>query len=357
MPLFVLPRFRQPRLRHAPQWMALLLLVGCDAERGGYSRFDTAPAGPDIRVTQSWESILDASPLPDAEAASDAVGPLVSDILQLGPWPPQDPAQRTRLDSVWSDFVGFEGTQIGAAGIDSVLGQTGRLDAAEAQLADAFRRWQVHFPTGSVPTVDLAYTGFNYSAYPTDDLLIIGCEFFLGADHPAVLGLPPTVYPRYMQQRMVPEHLVGDALRGWLLVHFQEGHYDPQGRLAEELLYWGKVLYIARCLAPDIAPHDLLDWTATEWAWAEANERAIWSELRNEETLYTRRRMDIQRWTSDAPFTKAGAIPQESPDRIGWYIGLRWVEDLMARNADLDLQQLMARNDVLPFLQAYKPGS
>ena len=244
-----------------------------------------------------------------------------------------------------------------ASGVASSRPSPPTSDSTEAQLADAFGRWRVHFPQDPVPTVDLAYTGFNFSAYPTDDLLLIGCEFFLGADHPAVLGLPSTVYPRYMQQRMVPEHLVGDALRGWLLVHFQDSHYDPQGRLAEELLYWGKVLYIARCLAPDLEPYDLLDWTAAEWAWAQANERAIWSELRNEETLYTRRRMDIQRWTSDAPFTKAGAIPQESPDRLGWYIGLRWVEDLMARNTDLDLQQLMARKDVLPFLQTYRPVS
>jgi len=357
MPLFVHPRFCRLSLRTTPLWLALVLLAGCDADRGDYGRFDTAPAGPEVRVTRSWTSILEASPLPAAEAAPQAIAPLVSDILQLGAWPPQDPIQRAQLDSAWSGFVGFEGTRVGVAGIDSVLGRTGQLDAAEAQLADAFGRWRVHFPQDPVPTVDLAYTGFNFSAYPTDDLLLIGCEFFLGADHPAVLGLPSTVYPRYMQQRMVPEHLVGDALRGWLLVHFQDSHYDPQGRLAEELLYWGKVLYIARCLAPELEPHDLLDWTEAEWAWAEANERAVWSELRNEETLYTRKRMDIQRWTSDAPFTKAGAIPQESPDRIGWYIGLRWVEDHMARNADLDLPQLMARKDVLPFLQTYRPGS
>ena len=88
-----------------------------------------------------------------------------------------------------------------------------------------------------------------------------------------------------------------------------------------------------------------------------ANERSVWSELRTEEMLYTRRRMDVQRWTSDAPFTKAGAVPQDSPDRLGWFIGMRWVEDFMARRTDLDLPELMAQEDVLPFLQAYRPGS
>ncbi|MBK12340.1 MAG: hypothetical protein CL849_02290, partial [Crocinitomicaceae bacterium] len=81
------------------------------------------------------------------------------------------------------------------------------------------------------------------------------------------------------------------------------------------------------------------------------------TELRREEVLYNRNKMDIKRWPSDAPFTKAGAIPQESPDRLGWVIGLRWVEDLMARRTELDLQGLMDQQEVLPFLQAYRPGS
>ena len=55
-----------------------------------------------------------------------------------------------------------------------------------------------------------------------------------------------------MQERMVPEHLVADALRGWLLVQFQQGHYPAQGQLSQELLYWGKVLFIARCIAPEL---------------------------------------------------------------------------------------------------------
>jgi len=36
---------------------------------------------------------------------------------------------------------------------------------------------------------------------------------------------------------------------------------------------------------------------------------------------------------------------------------MRWVEDLMARRTDLNLPGLMAQEDVLPFLQAYRPGS
>ena len=126
--------------------------------------------------------------------------------------------------------------------------------------------------------------------------------------------------------------------------------------MAEELLYWGKVPHLARCPAPEVPPHDLLDWTREEWGWAVANERAVWSELRNEETLYTRRRMDIRLDGRRALHQSRGRSPGR-PDRLGWVIGMRWVEDLMARRTDLEWPGLMAQEDVLPFLQAYRPGS
>ncbi len=183
----------------------------------------------------------------------------------------------------------------------------------------------------------------------------MGCEFFIGSDHPAVKNLPPHIYPGYMQERMVPEHLVADALRGWLLVQFQQGHYPAQGQLSQELLYWGKVLFIARCIAPELPPQTLMDWTPAEWQWAQDHEMQVWVELRKEEFLYTTKRMDIQRWVADAPFTKAGAVPQESPDRLGWYMGLRWVEDFMLRHPEMSLSELMDQHEVLPFLQSFRP--
>lgn len=354
---FISPRSQRHLAQAFPIWLALLLIAGCTHEKGDYERFRVPPAAMDITVTDTWKSVLHQDPLPIASEAEPALDPLIRDILKLGPWPPKDKIQHTLLDTAWSTFIHFEGTQIGVHGIDSILAKPGKLDLGLNQLSDAFGRWRAHFPNAPVPAIDLAFTGFNYSVYPTDDLLLIGCEFFLGAEHPSVRSLPPTIYPRYMQERMVPDHLVGDALRGWLLVHFQDQHYDPQGRLSEELLYWGKVLYLTRCFAPDIPPHALLNWTPEEWNWAVKHERTLWTELRREEVLYNRNKMDIQRWTSDAPFTKAGAIPQESPDRLGWFIGLRWVEDLMARRTELDLQGLMHQQEVLPFLQAYRPGS
>ena len=336
--------------------MALMLsaLTSC-GEPDPYAPFDRQPVEVDCSFTASWEQVRDGVRLTATGVESGWQETVVTDILNLGPWPPADATESAALESAWAGFTGFEGTRIAVGGIDTVLDRSGTLVRAQEDLSAAFGRLAGHFPSIPPPRMDFAYTGFNYSAYPTDTLLVIGCEFFIGADHPAVRGLPPNIYPRYMQERMVPPHLTGDALRGWLLVHFQDEGYPSQGRLAEELLYWGKILFIARCLAPELAAHDLLDWTEAEWNWAQDHEMQVWMELRKEEFLYTSRRMDIQRWVADGPFTHAGAVPQESPDRLGWYMGMRWVEDHMRKHPDMTLQQLMSRKDVLPFLQTFRP--
>lgn len=340
-------------------WLVAFCLgmASCDRTPGDYARFRQTTASADLRVQEPWKDILAMEPLPSGIPPVPQPGrvALLEDILQIGPWPALTPEERADLDTAWSAFTGFEGTRMAVEGIRDVLTEAGRIREATATLEGAFGRWSHWFPDAPVPELNWAYTGFNYSVYPTDELLLVGCEFFLGADHPAILGLPPTIYPRYMQERMVPNHLAADALRGWLLVHFQDRHYEPQGQLADELLYWGKILYLARCLAPDIPPHDLMDWTPQEWAWAEEHERQLWSELRKEEVLYTRRKTDIQRWVNDAPFTKAGTVPQESPDRLGWYLGWRWIEDHMEKKPHLTLPDMMALTEVLPVLQTYRP--
>ena len=333
---------------------AVLVLCGCQAP-DPYAPFNRAPIDMDTSPSTSWEGVRDHTTLPTAGSTEKWPGPLVRDILQLGPWPPASPQQRAALDSAWQQFTAFEGTRIAVNGIDSVLQREGAITQGAQDITDALSRFHQHFPAAPIPHVDMGYTGYNYSVYPTDELLLLGCEFFIGSDHPAVKNLPPHIYPGYMQERMVPEHLVADALRGWLLVQFQQGHYPAQGQLSQELLYWGKVLFIARCIAPELPPQTLMDWTPAEWQWAQDHEMQVWVELRKEEFLYTTKRMDIQRWVADAPFTKAGAVPQESPDRLGWYMGLRWVEDFMLRHPEMSLSELMDQHEVLPFLQSFRP--
>ncbi|MDG2425311.1 MAG: hypothetical protein P8M07_01870 [Flavobacteriales bacterium] len=275
------------------------------------------------------------------------------DVLRLGAWPATTPPSDS-LQSAFVEFAQNEITQRAVSGIDSLVRP--QLKAAEDELASAFRRFSVHFPESRTPEVFWMYSGFNYAVVPQDELLAVGLEFFLGPKHPSVAGLPRSIYPRYAQKRMVIEHLASDALRGWLLVHFQDEHLPKlPSTTAAIILYWGKVLYVAQAIAPEIPIERLLNLSSEEYAWAQRHELAVWLELRKDDVLYSKSRQDANRWVRDAPFTNAGALPQDSPDRLGWYMGLRWAEDYMARHSGASLQDLLEQEDVLTFLQSYRP--
>ena len=160
--------------------------------------------------------------------------------------------------------------------------------------------------------LDFTYKA-NYSVYPTDELLIIGCEFFIGADHPAVRGLPANIYPGTCRAYGA-EHLMGDALRGWL---WSTSDAPTTQWPAVENFCIGQSPYLA--LAQTSPPIGSIGRKKNGDGRKNTNAKSGRAGL--EEHLYTRRRMDIQRWVADAPFTKAGDVPQDSPDRLGWYMG------------------------------------
>ena len=138
-------------------------------------------------------------------------------------------------------------------------------------------------------------SGFNYAVYPTEGTLGIGLDWFLGPEHPIVGTLAPHMFPQYMRNRMQPDLIPAAALRGWLLVHFSNPWYRSE-RCVDELLYWGKILFILEQCLPDTPQHSLLDWSQADWDWAEAHERDVWLELQPQDALFASDRLEFGRW-------------------------------------------------------------
>lgn len=270
----------------------------------------------------------------------------VEDILALGP---------VAEDSTWEALSRFsnhmEIRRIGEA-IDSAAAP--HVLKSEAALHDAFRRFHHFFPNEPTPDLVWMNSAFVHAIYPTPQHLAIGLDWFLGADHPLYATLPPHLFPNYIQQRMRPEFIVADAMRGWLLVHFGRTHFDPE-HCADALLFYGKIMFILSRLLPDSSPAVLMDWSAEDLAWAQANESGIWLELMPREMLYMTNEMEYNRWFHEAPFTRIGDIPQESPDRLGLWMGWQIVEAYMEENPEWTLEELMGANDPLILLKTYRP--
>lgn len=268
-------------------------------------------------------------------------------ILQVGP--AEDPSTLIGLQG----FLDYQDTQNTEEAIRAVHGH--RMASYNEAIDFAFRRFHYFFPETALPEVIYFNSGFNFSVFPTDTHLGIGLDYFLGADHPITQQLNPELFPGFMRAKMEPDLLVAEALRGWLLVHHQDAHYD-ESNLVSTCIYWGKMMYILDLMLPDAPDHIKMSYTPEEQAWNEKNERNLWIEFSNQEILYETRRFEINRWIVDGPFTRAAGVPQEAPSRVGVWLGWRIVRDYMDRNPELTPAELLNDRAYLRMLNAYRPG-
>lgn len=240
--------------------------------------------------------------------------------------------------------------------VDSTSGEPTKLETAEAFIERAFRRFHHHFPSVEIPQLIWMHSGFNSAVWPDDEVLAVGLEWFLGSEHAIVQSMAPSAFPGYLRDRMSEERMNPEAIRGWLLVHFSQRWYQPE-TCADALLFWGKVNFVLDQILPDTPDALWMDWNESEWEWAKSHERAIWVELSQQNVLFDTNPMEFMRWFNEGPFTRAAAIPQESPDRLGSFMGWRMVVDYMTEHPETSLSELMSMTDPMPFLKTYRPQS
>lgn len=270
------------------------------------------------------------------------------DILRIGAG--DDPATLLEFERFLShpDVAPIE------AAIDTTSGLPERLAQHEATLRRAFQRFHHWFPDDELPQVAWMNSGFNYAVYPMPGYLGVGLEWFLGTEHPIVQTLAPNMFPQYMRNRMQPDRVPTSAFRGWLLVHFSQPWYRTE-RCVDEMLFWGKAMFILEQCMPDAPKAALFDWSEAEWQWAREHERDVWIELQPQDVLFESDRTRFGKWFTEGPFTRYGAIPQDSPDRLGVYMGWRMVSDYMDKHPELELADLIQVTDINPVIKAYRP--
>lgn len=288
---------------------------------------------------------------PDSLHAMSSVAPAmygafyrtyVEDILQGAPL--EDP----RLPMMLRAFATDPDWSLAQQAVDSVLGD---LEPQRLEFENAFKRLEVLFPDSLAPRIIAFNSGFNYGIFPTDSVLGIGLEWFIGPQHPVIGYLAPEAFPQYVKERMRPEMLVPSAIKGWLLVHYTR---DIRGEdLLTNLVETGKVMALLDALLPETDPALKFAFTKEQLAWCEANEYSIWKDIVSKDQLFSKSAEDIGRLMNDGPFTSG--LPHESPGHIGEWIGYRMVKSYMADNPKITFQQLMDVNDPRVILKTYKP--
>jgi hypothetical protein len=335
------------RQTHAIPILVGVLLTACSGD--GPREIDIRSTQFEVPLYRLDKVLFHAHPDGMAQASLKAHAELgefftvyVEDILQGGEI--GDP----QLPYMLKAFVTDPDMRSVQDAVDHVLGD---LEHERIQLQDAVRRLAVLFPDSTLPRLVAFNSGFNFGIFPTEDVLGIGLEWFIGKDHPVIGYLPPESFPQFVKDRMMPAMLVPSAVKGWLLVHYTR---DIRGAdVLTNLVEVGKIMALLDALLPDTEMHLKYAFSPDQLAWCEANEYMIWREIVAGEKLFSRKAADIGRLMNDGPFTSG--LPRESPGHIGEWVGHRMVKAYLKANPKVTFAELFALEDPRQILKHYKP--
>jgi len=208
------------------------------------------------------------------------------------------------------------------------------VEPIESDLTQAFRRVHFFFPDKKMPHFYMHISGLNQSVVVGDGFLSLSIDNYLGANYPLYERLG--IY-NYLRQNMCPEKVVPDYVVAWLTSEFP---FVPHtGELMEELLYRGKILYVASVLLPDVEESVLMGYTPEQWKWCQKHESEMWLTMIEGKHLFSHDSMLRVKYLNDAPFTSI--FSQESPGRAGMYVGWQIIENYMKSNPDVSPLDLL----------------
>ena len=266
----------------------------------------------------------------------------VEGILRL---PVEDTAY---LCEMYSNFL--TDTTMGFAQTNA-LAQSMFADISKQQksLNTGFSRLHYLYPEWEIPTVYLFVSGFNSSVMYYENIMGVGVDMYLGSDYPYYNQV---VY-NYQKQTMRKECVAGDLLN--MYIAYQIPYNSKYNRLLEHMIFRGKQMFLLSQLLPDEPAWEIIGYSKEQWDWCKKYEQAIWNRIMEKRDLFKTESMVRVSYMNDGPFT--AEISQESPGRLGIWVGWQIVDSYMRNNENVSIKQLIDEGDAQKILEQsfYKP--
>ena len=223
------------------------------------------------------------------------------------------------------------------------------VDSLQEALNEGFSRLHYLYPEWEIPTLYLFVSGFNSSVMYYEDIMGVGVDMYLGSEYPYYNQV---VYD-YQKQTMRKECIAGDVLGTYLAYHIP--YNSKYNRLLDQMIFRGKQLFLLSQLLPNEPLWEVIGYSKEQWEWCEKYEQAIWNRIMEKRDLFKTESMLINSYLNDGPFT--AEISQESPGRLGLWVGWRIVDSYMTNNKYVTLCELMSEGDAQKILEEsfYKP--
>ena len=210
-----------------------------------------------------------------------------------------------------------------------------------------FQHIKYYFPQFKVPHV-ITLTNeveYNYRVILADTLLLIGLDNYLGAEHRFYVDIQNYIAAGLDKKFIASD--VADNFARKVVPRLRDRTF------LSDVIYYGKILYLKDMLMPSAADAIKMGYSQEQLDWAIAQEEPIWRNFIEEEHLYSTDRELQLRFIEPAPFSKFGLdLDNESPGRLGQYMGWQIVRAFMTKNK-ITLQQLLK----LPAEEIFKKSS
>ncbi|MFC4870076.1 gliding motility lipoprotein GldB [Negadavirga shengliensis] len=218
----------------------------------------------------------------------------------------------------------------------------------EQELILAFKAIKYYYPQFDPPKVYTFVSGFGSDLVVTEDLIIIGLDYYLPADHRfQPLDLPEYIAKRYERDYLVPTLVTAISSR------FNKTDLRDNTLLAE-MIFYGKAYHFTKTILPCTPDEYIIGYETKEIVGSYANEQMIWAHFIENELLFETNPFEIRKYTGEAPFTDE--ISPDAPGRIGRWLGWNIVDDYRLNN-DLSLQEVMDQQNAREIFKrsGYKP--
>jgi gliding motility-associated lipoprotein GldB len=219
----------------------------------------------------------------------------------------------------------------------------------ETELNTLFKHIKYYFPESKTPKAITVISEMDYNnkVIYTDSLVIISLEMYIGKKHKFYQ------FPDYLKQNFEQKQILPDVVSSFSI---QKITPISENNLLSQMVYYGKQLYLKDLLLPEYTDADKIGYTPEQNKWCEENEGYMWRYFLENQLLYNDDQKLGNRFINPAPFSKFYLeIDNESPGRVGSWIGWQMVRSFM-KNNDVSVQKMLKMNAKELFEKSkYKP--
>lgn len=223
------------------------------------------------------------------------------------------------------------------------------IEPVRSELITLFKHIKHYFPKTKTPKAITVIAEMDYTnkVIYADSLVIISLELYLGKDHKFY------EFPKYIKQNFEQRQMMPDVVSSFSTTKI---NIEKEKTLLNQMLYYGKQLYLKDLLLPEYTDAEKIGYTLEEINWCQENETYIWRYFLENDLLYSDESKLSSRFIAPAPFSKFYLeIDNESPGQVGAWIGWQIVRSYAANN-DVAVADLLKMNAKELFEKSkYKP--